>query len=72
MPEEMFKGTCAFIKQEKHVCFSEPVKVMDMNTYSTSHYHLMNEHVVDRAGTPEQVRVTIFRYFPNMMKIAPV
>ena len=29
----------------------------DMNTYSTSHYHLMNEHVVDKADTAEQVFV---------------
>ena len=39
------------------VCFTEPVKVTDMNTYSTSHYHLMNEHVVDKADTQEQVLV---------------
>lgn len=26
-----------------------------MNAYSTSHYHLMNEHAVDRAADEEQV-----------------
>ncbi|XP_045199776.2 uncharacterized protein LOC123554020 isoform X5 [Mercenaria mercenaria] len=32
----------------------KPVKVTDMNTFSTSHYHLQNEHAVDRAGPEEQ------------------
>ncbi|KAL4219939.1 hypothetical protein ACF0H5_020350 [Mactra antiquata] len=33
----------------------KPVKVTDMNAFSTTHYHLQNEHAVDRAGTEEQI-----------------
>ncbi|XP_052218468.1 uncharacterized protein LOC127836082 isoform X3 [Dreissena polymorpha] len=32
----------------------KPVKVTDMHTFSTSHYHLQNEHAVDRAEPNEQ------------------
>ena len=34
---------------------SGPVKVTDMNTFSNSHYHMQNEHAVDRADPLEQV-----------------
>ncbi|XP_052783812.1 serine/arginine repetitive matrix protein 2-like isoform X3 [Mya arenaria] len=32
----------------------KPVKVLDMNTFSTSHYHLQDEHAVDKAEPQEQ------------------